>query len=199
MYRLPEQFRDIRSEKEIHGTSCVEGHGIFRVNSKSAPKTVLLCIAANGLGWEHVSISARHNKKVRIPTWEEMCQIKDLFWDDEDVVVQYHPKKSEYVSNAPVLHLWRPAGVNIPTPPPELVGVVGKSTLSRKEAESINLAILSAETDEEALEAVKTIRFCDICGEQLKHHDLGEPGHVFIDGVGMVSCEDWARRVRGGR
>src|SRR5580658_4748259 len=44
--------------------------------------------------FEHVSVSLAH----RCPTWEEMCKIKDLFWDDEDVVVQFHPAKSEYVN-----------------------------------------------------------------------------------------------------
>jgi len=56
------------------------------------------------------------------PNWREMCFIKDLFWDEEDVVIQYHPKKSEYVNlHNNYLHLWRPIGVEIPTPK-ELVG-----------------------------------------------------------------------------
>jgi hypothetical protein len=53
-----------------------------------------------------------------------MCFIKDLFWDAEDVVIQYHPAKSEYVNmHENTLHLWRPVGKEIPTPPKELVGV----------------------------------------------------------------------------
>jgi len=52
-----------------------------------------------------------------------MCFIKDLFWDGEDVVIQHHPKKSEYVNRHDnCLHLWRPVAVEIPTPPKELVG-----------------------------------------------------------------------------
>lgn len=60
-------------------------------------------------GWEHVSIvlSAR-----RLPTWEEMCLIKDIFWDEEEMVVQIHPKKSEYVNLTEALHLWRPKDGN---------------------------------------------------------------------------------------
>jgi len=46
-----------------------------------------------------------------------------LFWDAEDVVIQYHPAKSEYVNvHDNCLHLWRPVGVELPTPPRELVG-----------------------------------------------------------------------------
>jgi hypothetical protein len=41
----------------------------------------------------------------------------------EDVVIQYHPTKSEYVNlHDNCLHMWRPVEVEIPTPPKELVG-----------------------------------------------------------------------------
>lgn len=81
-------------------------------------------IASDGECWEHLSAHIRVNGEDRTPTWEEMCFIKGIFWDDEDVVMQLHPKKSEYVNNHPhVLHLWRPIGVEIPTPPSILVGV----------------------------------------------------------------------------
>lgn len=75
-------------------------------------------------GWEHVSVTAivRKNTYPRTPTWSEMCKVKDLFWDEEDVVVQFHPRKSEYVDNHKYcLHLWRKSGVDIETPPVELV------------------------------------------------------------------------------
>lgn len=135
MYHVPEQFRNRKAEEVIyHGVPMAPGHGYFQLPSLSAPKTSLVVVAANDLGWEHVSVSARHNKKVRIPTWEEMCQIKDIFWDDEDVVVQYHPKKSEYVSNYPVLHLWRPTEVGMPTPPAIMVGIPGADRLDPDDA-----------------------------------------------------------------
>lgn len=59
----------------------------------------------NEEGWEHVSIELRSR---RLPTWEEMCYIKSLFWDDEEEVVQIHPRKSNYVNHTEALHLWRP-------------------------------------------------------------------------------------------
>src|SRR5687767_14623548 len=65
-------------------------------------------IASTGLDWDHVSITlvdARNRKKVefvkRCPTWEDMCYAKDLFFEDHETVVQYHPAKSEYVNNHP--------------------------------------------------------------------------------------------------
>jgi len=56
-------------------------------------------------GWEHVSIELYAR---RLPTWEEMCFIKDIFWDEEEEVVQIHPKKSQYVNMTEALHMWRP-------------------------------------------------------------------------------------------
>jgi hypothetical protein len=76
-------------------------------------------------GWEHVSARAYRGQQSRTPTWKEMNFLKDLFWDAEDVVMQLHPRRSEYVNNHPhVLHLWRSRLREIPTPPALLVGVV---------------------------------------------------------------------------
>lgn len=75
-------------------------------------------IASWGMGWEHVSVS-HMNKN---PSWEEMCLAKSIFWCDNECVIQYHPKKSDYVNNSPhCLHLWRPIGTDIPVPPKILV------------------------------------------------------------------------------
>lgn len=69
-------------------------------------------------GWQHVSVSAR-----RMPNWIEMCFVKDLFWDQEECVIQYHPPRSRYVNCHPTcLHLWKPDGIVIPTPPMWMIG-----------------------------------------------------------------------------
>lgn len=75
---------------------------------------------AAGMAWEHVSVSTpRH-----CPTWLEMCHVKSLFWDDEETVMQLHPKKSEWINNhSRCLHLWRPLDAEIPTPPAVAVGI----------------------------------------------------------------------------
>ncbi|PAY06661.1 hypothetical protein CK489_27710 [Bradyrhizobium sp. UFLA03-84] len=55
-----------------------------------------------------------------------MCFVKDLFWDEEERVMQLHPPMSEYVKNDRYcLHLWKPKHAAIPAPPPTLVGIVG--------------------------------------------------------------------------
>lgn len=71
-----------------------------------------------GGGWEHVSVSYRK----RTPTWAEMCKVKDMFWNEDETVVQYHPKKSDYVNIHPYcLHLWRKCGEDFEQPPTSYV------------------------------------------------------------------------------
>lgn len=97
-------------------------NGNFSVAIKN--KVTAHCISSDGLGWEHVSVHIVDRRIKRIPTWEEMCYIKKIFWEDEDWVVQFHPAKSEYVNNDEfVLHLWKLKNEEFPTPPSFLVGV----------------------------------------------------------------------------
>jgi len=96
------------------------------------PGWVLAIIADDGTnravapemrGWEHVSVHARNAQgHMRIPTWKEMCFVKDRFWGESDTVVQYHPRKSDYVNHHPcVLHLWRHREKDFPVPPTTLI------------------------------------------------------------------------------
>lgn len=79
-----------------------------------------IVIASNGMGWEHVSVHIQNVE--RCPKWNEMCKIKEMFFEDEEVVMQLHPKKSEYVNVHPyTLHLWRPINQEIPTPDIKMV------------------------------------------------------------------------------
>lgn len=72
-----------------------------------------------GCGFEHLSVST----PVRTPTWEQMCFMKDIFWNDNEVCMQLHPKKEDYVNNMPhCLHIWKPINKEIPTPPSIMLG-----------------------------------------------------------------------------
>lgn len=54
---------------------------------------------------QHVSFSPL--KHTHTPTWNEMCELKDLFYHDEERAFQIHPPKSEYVNiQTNCLHLW---------------------------------------------------------------------------------------------
>jgi len=96
---------------------CIEGGkenddgGAFKIPFEGRE---LYVIASHGGDWNHVSVSLGS----RCPNWREMCFIKDLFFDPEDCVIQYHPPKSKYVNVHPyVLHLWQPQIEIIPMPP----------------------------------------------------------------------------------
>jgi hypothetical protein len=48
--------------------------------------------------------------------------IKDIFWGEEEAVMQIHPPASEYVNIHPYcLHLWKPIGIEFPRPDKMLV------------------------------------------------------------------------------
>lgn len=69
-------------------------------------------------GWEHVSVSpVKKFNKVgleNLPTWNDMCVLKDVFFYDDEEAYQIHPKKSEYVNfQSNCLHLWKPRGHEI--------------------------------------------------------------------------------------
>lgn len=121
MFHVPERYRILDGPR---GSSSAYGNnGAFRPQAL-IPGRELWIIASDGMSWEHVSVHAAnaHNKSF-VPCWDEMCYVKEVFWDPEDVVMQLHPARSEYVNAHPaVLHLWRPIGQEIPTPHSSLVG-----------------------------------------------------------------------------
>ncbi len=81
-------------------------------------------IASDGAGWEHVSVHLIKAGKPETPSWEDMCFVKSLFWDEDDCVIQYHPAKSQYVNLHPnTLHLWRPVNTGFPIPNKIMVGI----------------------------------------------------------------------------
>lgn len=122
-FRVPEKYRDLAFSKPSDGNN-----GMFVIPGRSTRDTLMI-IASDGEGWEHVSVSKRYE----CPTWEEMCRVKDLFWDDpEDWAVQYHPPASRYVNNHPYcLHMWRPLDSGeMPFPPDWMVGVKSAGRLA---------------------------------------------------------------------
>jgi hypothetical protein len=123
MFLYPEHCR-----KQFFGMveSIIGEPGVFVIPHYKIKNYFFFAIASDGEGWEHVSVHVRHDqeKASRCPTWEEMCFVKDIFWSDEDTVVQFHPPKAEYVNCHPFcLHLWRKKNSNFETPPSVLVGV----------------------------------------------------------------------------
>jgi hypothetical protein len=120
---------------------------------KFRPRTndgVALCIVASDgseeVPWEHVSVSTEK----RCPTWEEMCWVKGLFFEEEEPVMQLHPPASEYVNYHPYcLHLWRPLEQLIPLPPSIAVGPRTAGGVSPARSRAVYLRELFAAADSE--------------------------------------------------
>ena len=115
-FHVPNKYR-IRDGR-LASDETIGCNGAFEIPLKHNQK--VFAIASDQMDWEHVSVS----RKDRCPTWDEMCQIKAMFWDDDDCVIQYHPPRNDYVNNHPYcLHLWRPIGFELPRPPSIMVGI----------------------------------------------------------------------------
>lgn len=111
-----DKYRLSDCELQRYGAIGDSGNGCFKVFISGR---AFFVIASNGGGWDHVSVSPCNHRRQACPTWDEMCAIKDMFFDTEETVVQYHPAKSDYVNVHPYcLHLWKPNnGMKLPAPP----------------------------------------------------------------------------------
>ncbi len=131
-FRVPEQARV--TSHPLMATSSADGNNGAFVFESPISGWGLIVVASDGSAWgeagldgepwEHVSVHAvsLNGKKMRCPTWLEMCWIKDRFWEPEDVVMQLHPAKSQAINEHPyTLHLWRPTKSAVPLPPLETV------------------------------------------------------------------------------
>ena len=110
-----DRYRLTKEEQRTYGANGGCGNGCFKVfvNGRS-----FFVIASSDGGWDHVSVSPCSKKRESCPTWEEMSAIKDMFFDPEERVVQYHPPKSEYINAHPYcLHMWRYTDGELPHPP----------------------------------------------------------------------------------
>lgn len=112
-------------------------YGAFRLSGPCSESLMIVASAGDlpdSYGWEHVSVSTAR----RTPNWAEMCFVKDLFWSEDECVIQFHPPKSEYVNNHPYcLHLWRAVDGHIKSPPSLLIGVKERGVLTAAEAHQI--------------------------------------------------------------
>lgn len=88
--------------------------GCFEVPSPTDGSAMRVIASTEG-GWDHVSVS----RERRCPNWPEMERVKRMFFNADEVAVQYHVPLADHVNNHPYcLHIWRPNdGRQIPVPP----------------------------------------------------------------------------------
>ena len=96
------RLRDVR-HNPLFPAECEVYYGVIRIGRWIGS----VVFGRNEDGWEHVSVSP-FNSGIT-PSWRDMCEVKDIFWDEEETVIQFHPPKSTYVNMMPnCLHLNRP-------------------------------------------------------------------------------------------
>jgi hypothetical protein len=96
-------------------------NGIYLIKSKKHGR--LLIVASNSYNWDHVSVSRKLKNGIdKTPNWEAMSFVKDLFFLNNETVIQFHPEKTSYINTHPhVLHLWRSQLYEHKLPPSYLV------------------------------------------------------------------------------
>ena len=120
-------------EWRVHIPGFIEDsrNGMFSVPSKIDRQALKVIACAHG-NWDHVSVS----RKNRCPNWEEMEQIKRLFFHDHEVAMQLHVPPDDHISYHPYcLHIWRPQHLTIPLPPAIMVGPKTKEEAVKLEKE----------------------------------------------------------------
>lgn len=136
-----EQFR-VKSGPVVkhYGWKGDDTCGAFLIPS-CVDRATIGVIVSSGAGWDHVSVS----RKNRTPNWREMCQIKDLFFLDDETVMQLHVPSTDHVNDHPnCLHLWRPIDGEIPRPPGYFVGGVTADLAAQRLREDIAAGRLPA-------------------------------------------------------
>ena len=109
MFKAPEKFRITGAKgNPLYSDETYGNNGFFKVRVGSGGRA-FNCIASDGMDWEHVSVST----PTHCPSWAEMAAIKSMFWEPQDLVVQFHPPEFQYVNIHPnCLHLWRKKETN---------------------------------------------------------------------------------------
>ena len=118
MFKVPEKYRTKETLNASYRSTEADGNnGQFRIKSRRLRRTIH-AQASDGGGYEHVSVSLHD----RCPSWDEMCFVKNLFWSEDDCVVQFFPPKTNYVNKHKFcLHLWRKIGSEFELPPTMMI------------------------------------------------------------------------------
>ena len=103
------QIQKIENERDNH----IDGFLLLHGRKRAFTFVCSIDKTPDGFAWEHVSVGIFNDWK-KTPTWEEMCAVKKIFWQDNEEVHQIHPPEAQYIHHIGhlenILHLWRPVG-----------------------------------------------------------------------------------------
>ena len=109
------KLQTIRLEHNTVQESIIRRFGIYPSQRSEfliptvTAKATISAINFQDDDFEHVILNPRQ----RLPTYKEMVILKDIFWEKNEVTIQVHPAKSQYVNIVEyALHLWRYRGIS---------------------------------------------------------------------------------------
>ncbi len=102
-------------------------------------------------GWDHISLVVRtyyNGKRVeRIPGTSELEEVCEMFFGEDEPVVEVHPRREDYVNINPyTLHLWRPINEELPLPP--VVTEFSESDIIELGSSGLSLRALTARSED---------------------------------------------------
>jgi len=77
------KLEEHRLRKGAYGSCPGAPYGVFELQGPCGERLLIVADDGRDSSWEHVSVSTKR----RIPNWQEMCFVKDLFWAPEVCVV----------------------------------------------------------------------------------------------------------------
>ena len=115
MRRRSEILRNSRVRKIPGAVDGMFGFEMVEISLRGGSR-VHVSFSADEDGWEHVAASPVGSKlegEQPCPSWEQMRDVKRVFWNDGEMAVQLHPPEDVYLhgvwGDTNILHLWRPA------------------------------------------------------------------------------------------
>lgn len=151
-------YEDIINNGKLQiNTKLNDGNGMIQIRAyyhDPVTQKRYWCKFTRAMGWEHVTVSPQPQRG-KTPEWDVMCKVKEIFWDDEECCIEFHPRKSQYINNNETcLHIWKPIGVELPEPNQWLVGVPG---MSSEDMASSTHTVIESLSDEEKLQMAENL------------------------------------------
>lgn len=151
-------YEDIINNGKLQiNTKYNDGNGVIQIRAyyhDPVTQKRYWCKFTRAEGWEHVTVSPQPQRG-KTPEWDVMCKIKDIFWDEEECCIEFHPRKSQYINNNETcLHIWKPIGIDLPEPNTLLLGFQGVS--SEESGKAIH-SVIESLSDEEKFQMAENL------------------------------------------
>ena len=139
---------EITSNKQIKVLRTLINKDVFRIEAyffHPVTQKRWLVFFTVQFGWEHCSVGS----DTKTPDWDVMCRVKNIFWNEDECCVEYHPKAEDYVNmHEHTLHIWKKQDYEFPMPPSIMVGF---KDVTPDEMHRVSQAFLGSMTAEQLM------------------------------------------------